>query len=211
MTRRRILESAERLVIDNGYAATSLDQVIAEAKTSKGAFFHHFDSKLDLGRALVEGYAAADRAHLEWALQETEGIDDPAERLIALLRLFEDGGDDLMAAQSSCLYVAVLTERQLVDAGAAAEIDAAVVAWREAIAALLRDAFRHRGVNEAAWDMAAVADHVFTTFEGAFLLCRATGESRHMRAQLRVLRQLVEAVLGRGSSVESWAHGPRTA
>ena len=30
-TRERILEAAERLVIDNGYAATSVDRVIAEA------------------------------------------------------------------------------------------------------------------------------------------------------------------------------------
>ena len=195
-TRRRILETAERLVIDNGYAATSVDQVIAEAKTSKGAFFHHFQSKLDLGRALVAGYAAADRAHLDWALAETAGITDPAERLIAFLRLFEDGGDDLMATQSSCLYVAVLTERQLVDAGTAADIDDAVVAWRTGIVTLLTDAFAARGLDPIDWDLPALADHVFVTFEGAFLLCRATSDPGHMRRQLGVLRRLLEALVG---------------
>jgi len=44
-------------------------------------------------------------------------------------------------------------------------------------------------------DLAELADHVFVTFEGAFMLCRATGDPGHMRAQLRTLRQLVEAVL----------------
>ncbi len=63
-TRERILDAAEHLVIENGYAATSVDQVIAASGTSKGAFFHHFDSKRDLARALVERYVEADLAHL---------------------------------------------------------------------------------------------------------------------------------------------------
>ena len=44
-------------------------------------------------------------------------------------------------------------------------------------------------------DLDALADHVFVTFEGAFLLARSTGESFHMRSQLRTLRQLVAAAL----------------
>ncbi len=32
-------------MIDNGYAATSVDQVIAESHSSKGAFFHHFPDR----------------------------------------------------------------------------------------------------------------------------------------------------------------------
>jgi TetR/AcrR family transcriptional repressor of nem operon len=64
-TKERILAAAQRLVIDHGFAATSLDQVIAASGTSKGAFFHHFTSKLDLARSLVDRYAAADLAHLD--------------------------------------------------------------------------------------------------------------------------------------------------
>jgi TetR/AcrR family transcriptional repressor of nem operon len=36
---------------------------------------------------------------------------------------------------------------------------------------------------------------VFVTFEGAFILCRATGDPGHMRRQLRVLHQLLDALL----------------
>jgi len=38
--------------------------------TSKGAFFHHFDSKAALARALVDRYAAADIAHLDQAVAQ---------------------------------------------------------------------------------------------------------------------------------------------
>jgi TetR/AcrR family transcriptional repressor of nem operon len=44
-------------------------------------------------------------------------------------------------------------------------------------------------------DADAVADHVFVTFEGAFILARSTEDRRHMGAQLTVLRQLLEGLL----------------
>lgn len=191
-TRERILDVAERLVIDNGFAATSVDRVIADSGSSKGSFFHHFASKNDLARALVERYAAADIAHLDAAVAAvTAATADPAERVVAFVRVFEEGADDLMSAQSSCLYVSILTERQLVADGTSAGINAAILAWRYALAELLREALP----PASAVDADALADHVFVTFEGAFVLCRSTGDPGHMRAQLTVLRQLVESLL----------------
>jgi TetR/AcrR family transcriptional repressor of nem operon len=194
-TRQRILDTAERLVIDNGFAATSVDQVIAESGSSKGAFFHHFDSKTALARALVDRYAAADIGHLERAVaQVTAETDDPAARVIAFLRVFEDGADELMAAQSSCLYVSVLTERQLASSGTWDQISRAVLAWRAELSRLLDNALATRP-DAVPVDRSALADHVFVTFEGAFILARSMNDAGHMRAQLRVLRQLLEALL----------------
>jgi len=194
-TRERILDTAERLVIDNGFAATSVDRVIAEAGSSKGSFFHHFTSKDDLASALVRRYAAADIGHLDAAVAEVkQATSDPRERVIRFLRIFEESADELMQAQSSCLYVSVLTERQLVERGTSVEILRAIVAWREGLVELLSEAVPEPG----ALDLAELADHVFVTFEGAFILCRATGDPGHMQAQLRTLRQLVEAVLASG-------------
>ena len=194
-TRQRILDTAERLVIDNGFAATSVDQVIAESGTSKGAFFHYFDSKTALARALVDRYAAANIGHLDRAVaQVTAETDDPAARVIAFLRVFEDGADELMAAQSSCLYVSVLTERQLASSGTWDQISRAVLAWRAELARLLGDALAARP-DAVPVDTNALADHVFVTFEGAFILARSMNDAGHMRAQLRVLRQLLEALL----------------
>jgi TetR/AcrR family transcriptional regulator, transcriptional repressor for nem operon len=189
-TRERILDTAERLVIENGFAATSVDQVIAESGTSKGSFFHHFASKLDLARSLVARYAAADVAQLGEALATVrERTGDPAKQAIEFVRFFEERADEIMSAQSSCLYVSILTERQLAASGTSEQIVGAIEAWRTALAEILRAALP-KGV-----DPDALADHVFVTFEGAFLLCRSTGDSGHMRAQLRVLRELFESLL----------------
>lgn len=194
-TRDRILTAAEQLVIENGYAATSVDQVIASSGTSKGSFFHHFESKRALADALVDRYVAADIENLEAGLAAArEGSDDPAERVVAFVRHFEDRGDEIMQAQSGCLYTSILTERELVATGASDPITKAVLAWREGITDLLREALPEpRGL-----DLEAVADHVFVTFEGAFMLARTTGDPGRMRAQLRVLRELLEALLRAG-------------
>ncbi|MEQ6900318.1 TetR/AcrR family transcriptional regulator [Nocardioides sp. YIM 152588] len=194
LNRERILDAAEGLVIENGYAATSLDHVLRAAGTSKGAFFHHFDSKLDLARALTERYVTADIANLHAALDATADVADPAARVVAFVRYFEDLGDEIMSAQSSCLYVAVLTERQLTDAGTGDLINNAVTAWRKEIAELLAEASTAGGLDLE--DVDALADHIFVTFEGAFLLCRSTGVPAHMRAQLGVLRRLLASHLG---------------
>lgn len=196
VNRERILDSAERLVIDNGFAATSVDQVLQAAGTSKGAFFHHFGSKLELAQALTERYVAADIAQLRTALEATSGITDPARRVVEFVRFFEERADEIMSAQSNCLYVAVLTEQQLVTAGTADLITRAIEAWRTEIAALLEAAATARGADLGGTaELDALADHVFVTFEGAFLLCRSTGAPAHMRAQLGVLRRLLEAAL----------------
>src|SRR5690606_25437002 len=47
--RDRILASARALVLDRGFASTTVDAVLTEAGASKGAFFHHFPSKGALG------------------------------------------------------------------------------------------------------------------------------------------------------------------
>jgi TetR/AcrR family transcriptional repressor of nem operon len=195
-TRERILDSAERLVLDHGFAATSVDEVIAASRSSKGAFFHHFPSKNDLGRALVDRYAAADVALLRAVLAEAEAeTGDPAAQLVAFVRRFEERADRIIADQQSCLYVSFINDRQLSTDGSTDVIVAAIVAWREAIAAKLAAAAAVRPLP-GSLDPSDLADHVFVTFEGAFILARSTGEHRHMRAQLRVLRGLLESVLG---------------
>jgi TetR/AcrR family transcriptional regulator, transcriptional repressor for nem operon len=54
MGRLRLLEAAMTLARQKGFAATSVDDLCAAAGRTKGAFFHHFASKDDLGVAVVD-------------------------------------------------------------------------------------------------------------------------------------------------------------
>ena len=193
-TRERILDTAERLMTDQGYNATPLDQVIAESSSSKGAFFHHFRSKADLAVRLVERYVDADLAHLHAGCDAIAGIDDPAARVVAFLRFYEDGAEELMSEQSGCLYATVLAEREFIGHDINALVADAEIAWRTALVDLLRPAIAARR-PDLDIDTGALADHLFTTFEGGFILCRTLGDPSAMGGQLRVFRQLVEALL----------------
>jgi TetR/AcrR family transcriptional repressor of nem operon len=53
LTRDKILKAANELFYTNGYHATSVDRIIADAGITKGNFFYHFKSKEDLAGAVL--------------------------------------------------------------------------------------------------------------------------------------------------------------
>src|SRR5690606_26965945 len=135
----------EALVFERGFAATTVDAVLAGAGASKGAFFHHFDTKQQLGLALVERYAARDAALLDEAMSAAEqAADDPAEQLVAFTRFFEEAADAAVAAQPSCLFVSFIYERDLVSAETVAVVRGSILEWRERLRAKLEAAASSR-------------------------------------------------------------------
>lgn len=59
-TRMDILKKAFDLIYKNGYQATSIDHILETTPVTKGAFYHHFKSKEEMGIALIE-----DVVHME--------------------------------------------------------------------------------------------------------------------------------------------------
>jgi AcrR family transcriptional regulator len=64
MTRQRLLDEAERLFRERGYAATSLEQVAEAAEVTKGAIYGHFSSKEDLLLSAIEAAPTPDYGSL---------------------------------------------------------------------------------------------------------------------------------------------------
>ncbi len=82
-TRARILESAIKFFSTNGYNKASVDNICADAGISKGAFYHHFESKQALFLALLDGWlktidnaieASKDKTAPETFMQMTEAF-----------------------------------------------------------------------------------------------------------------------------------------
>ena len=59
-TRQRLLEEAQRLFRERGYAATSLEQIAEAAEVTKGAIYGHFTSKEDLLLSALEAAPSPD-------------------------------------------------------------------------------------------------------------------------------------------------------
>ena len=82
-TRRALIDMGEQLFTEHGYAATSLDTIVAGAQVTKGALYHHFSGKQALFEAVferVESQAARD------ITDSLEGHDDPWDKALAGLR-----------------------------------------------------------------------------------------------------------------------------
>ena len=58
-TRNNILNAAIKLFSEQGYNAASVDDICAQAKVSKGAFYHHFESKQTLFLSLLDVWLKA--------------------------------------------------------------------------------------------------------------------------------------------------------
>jgi len=55
--RTRLLDAAMQVIREQGYSATTVDDICGAAGVTKGAFFHHFKSKEDLGVAATAHFA----------------------------------------------------------------------------------------------------------------------------------------------------------
>ena len=93
-TRARIMDSAIKLFSNRGYNKASVDDICEEAGISKGAFYHHFESKQALFLALLDRWlqtidhaieASKDKTAPETFMQMTE----------AFPYLFETAGEGL--------------------------------------------------------------------------------------------------------------------
>lgn len=188
-TRDRLLQAAQELVLARGFAGTSVDAVVAAAGLTKGAFFHHFESKHALARALLVRYAEADAAHLEAHMTRAERLaTDPAQQLLVFIGLFIDEMADLSAPPAGCLYASYATEAGLLDDEARAIVRTALLRWRERLAAKLDEAVARHGLPSGA-ERQGLEDLLLTLFEGAFILARVLGEPQLVVAQLRHARQ----------------------
>jgi AcrR family transcriptional regulator len=83
-SRQEILRTAARLFQQRGYDATSMNDVAAALKLSKGGLYHHFQSKDEI---LFEIMNHAMEITQQRVLDPVRGIADPEERLRALIRL----------------------------------------------------------------------------------------------------------------------------
>src|SRR6478752_1327653 len=86
-TRRALVDVAEQLFTEHGYAGTSLDAIVAGADVTKGALYHHYSGKQALFEAVFEKVELAGAQDIRSALEDPL---DPWEKALAGLRAFLD-------------------------------------------------------------------------------------------------------------------------
>jgi AcrR family transcriptional regulator len=82
-TKRALVDVAEALFTEHGYANTSLDAIVAGARVTKGALYHHFSGKQALFEAVFERVESDAAQSVKKALR---GHRDPWDKARAGLR-----------------------------------------------------------------------------------------------------------------------------
>src|SRR3954467_6925269 len=72
LTQRRLLDAAREVFGRRGYGSASLEEIAEEAGFSRGALYHHFDSKEALFLDLLDERLTERMRHIERAFEDAE-------------------------------------------------------------------------------------------------------------------------------------------
>jgi AcrR family transcriptional regulator len=87
-TRTRIVEAARHLFWEKGYAATGLAELLERAQANSGSFYHFFESKDAVLRAVLDTYTEALEPIVLKPVWDAHA--DPLTRVFALLDSYRD-------------------------------------------------------------------------------------------------------------------------
>jgi len=115
-TREHILETAEGIILQRGFVGTSIENILEQARITKGGFFYHFDGKIDLARKLLERYLVQDAEFFGMLEKQARDLsEDPLQQLLIFLKLMAQSMADLPGTHPGCLVAAFTYESQQFD------------------------------------------------------------------------------------------------
>ena len=97
-TRDALIRAALELFTKSGYASVGTEEIVARAKVTRGALYHHFADKRDLFRAVFERVEGELMARIGASMEAT---DDPWELLLAGVVSFLDACEEPAVKQIS--------------------------------------------------------------------------------------------------------------
>lgn len=188
-TRDRLIESARYLFWERGFAGTSMADLLAHSNVNSGSFYHFFESKEALLRAVLTGYLDALRPMVvDPAFART---DEPVERIFAILAGYRE-----RILQTGCQYGCPLgrlaleidPENRPAHKLIAENFEGWIGAIRECV-----DQFRDR-LPEGT-DLEALATYVLAVMEGGVMLSRSYGAVEPFDRAVQQLRQHFQLLL----------------
>ncbi len=196
-TRERLLELAEAAVLEKGFAATSIDELIAEIGITKSGFFYHFKDKGELATALLQRYLDREDALLDDLFGRADELnEDPLHGFLVALKMFAEMMSDLPATHPGCLVAAFCYQEQLFNRDVRDLNTAGVLRWRRRFRERLeRIAARYPPRVEV--DLDTLADMVSVLVDGGIIISRVVRDKDVLPKQIMQFREFIRiAFLG---------------
>jgi TetR/AcrR family transcriptional repressor of nem operon len=187
-SRDKLLEAALSVIRTKGYTATTVDDLCAAAGVTKGAFFHHFKSKEELGVSAANHWSEWTGAMFANAPYHTHK--DPLDRLLGYI----DFRKSLLAGdvpEFTCLVGTMLQEifessPAIREASARAIFDHAATLEGD-----IESAIAAYGIHPP-WTAKSLALHTQAVLQGAFILAKTGIGAPAVAESIDHLRHYVE-------------------
>lgn len=166
--RQKLIDAAIHLIRERGYSGTSVDLICAEAGVTKGAFFHYFASKEDIGEAALNAWMGRWFQHLDSAA--LDAIDDPLDRVNALFDLMTRAylhPDTL----NGCLVGTIAQELAPTNRRLGEVCHSHLESWLENTTQLLADAKQEKQTTRE-FDPRSLALHMMSIVQGSLLVAK---------------------------------------
>jgi TetR/AcrR family transcriptional regulator, transcriptional repressor for nem operon len=164
-SRQKIVDSAKRMFWQHGYSTTSPRQVMTDSGVSQGSFYHHFPTKPELGREVVE---ANGRDVLDSIQAAMDGQSTGRDRLAAFLGCASEALDGCRVG-GFAYDAGILAEPELRET-----LESVFTKLESLVEEAVRDGQRD-GSLLAQLDPKKTAAALVAVVEGAFVTARATG------------------------------------
>jgi AcrR family transcriptional regulator len=193
-TRERILEIAEGAVLAKGFAATSIDELIAAVGITKSGFFYHFKDKGELAKAMLLRYLERDKALLDNLFSRADELnEDPLHGFLVGMKLFAEMMSNLAEVHPGCLAASFCYQDQLFNREIRRLNAEGMLAWRIRFRERL-DLIAERYPPRHEVDLDALADMIATLVEGGLILGRALNDITILPRQVLLYRDFVRSV-----------------
>jgi AcrR family transcriptional regulator len=189
VTRETILDAAFQEVHRHGFQAASLSNILAKTGLTKGALYHHFPTKDDLGLAVIDEVVREGLDAMLFApLRES---DTPFDTLLDIIR-YKAQRTDLENVSLGCPLNNLMQEMSPLNATFKKRLNAVLATWQAAVADALARA-QKQGTVRRDVDCRAAALFIVSSWEGCVGVAKAMQSVKDFRL---CMKQLEEHVAG---------------
>jgi AcrR family transcriptional regulator len=193
-TRERILDVSEDAVLQKGFGATSIEEIIAAVGITKSGFFYHFRDKSDLAKALVQRYVDRENELLDDLFGRADALnEDPLHGFLVGLKMLAEMMADLPNGHPGCIVATVCYQEQLFNRDVVELNAQAMLAWRKRFRQRF-DLIATKYPPRVAVDLDDLADMATGLVDGGIIISRVLKDKNVLPRQVMLYRAFVRSI-----------------
>jgi TetR/AcrR family transcriptional repressor of nem operon len=173
-TRAHILEVASREIYERGFQGVSIDQIIKKTNVTKGAFFHYFSTKSDLGYAIVDEILR--EMVLDRWIRPLAAYKNPVQGILKRFKILTDAMSDENLVRG-CPLNNLTQEMSSVDPLFREKLKAVMTLWIDETEKYLKKA-QISGYLKKTVNTRQLAEFIVATQEGSFGMVKSMADRK---------------------------------